>query len=303
METTQCDVCQSDTYELFIHNPTNYENYGQTYVNFDYMRCLKCYSLFSSKKISEIDLGDLYPNDYLEADKVFNFSDIMTDLFYDLKSLIIYLKYRERKTLRILDFGCGDAKFIKALAKYSKFQVVGFDPFIEREYKNNILFVNELKKLKAQSEFDLVIVNHVLEHVVDVRETLKFIFSLTSNNGKVVGVTPNPSHWLLNFSKKRWGYLHYPQHLRIMSKKGLKIVVEEIDNHKKKIELRIKNNLISTCWAYTAEHFYKDFITMRYKGHWRYDKLVILSFFPVNLIEKLLTRNLSSFTFEIKLNA
>jgi 2-polyprenyl-3-methyl-5-hydroxy-6-metoxy-1,4-benzoquinol methylase len=224
----------------------------------------------------------------------------LIDLFYALKSSILFVRYRKSKLVRILDFGCGDTKYLRALARFSKFEVVGYDPFISREQINGVSFIKESDFLLQQPKFDLILVNHVLEHVVDLKETLKLLLSLKSNLGKIIGVTPNPNHWMLKVSRNKWGYLHYPQHLRIISKKGLRDILETmIDSN---LEFITKNNVVNTCWAYTFEHYCKEFFRRKSKGHWRYDKFLLILFLPFNLIEKLWTSNLPSYTFEISLN-
>jgi SAM-dependent methyltransferase len=300
LKSKQCDVCSSEIYELFISEPINYEEYGKSDISFNYMQCSSCRSLFSSKIISKNDLKGLYPRDYLLNDSEPRLVGILVKLFYILKSLGIFIRYRKVKSVRILDFGSGDAQLIKALAKYGKFEVVGYDPYIDREKINNTLFIKELEKLKLQPKFDLILVNHVLEHVTNLRETLVLLLELISGQGKIIGVTPNPNHWLLNFSMKKWGYLHYPQHLRVISKKGLRRVLESISDYKTIISF--KNNIINTCYAYTVEHTYKEIFGYTTNGHWRYDKLIVILFLPFNLVEKILTRNLASYTFEITLN-
>ncbi len=300
MESNHCDVCFSEFYELFISEPINYEEYGNLEITFDYMQCSNCHSLFSSKIIGQNDLKELYPKNYLMNVSEPTLVGILPKLFYILKSLKIFIGYRKVKSVRILDFGCGDAQLINALAKYRKFEVVGYDPYIYREKTNNTLFIKELEVLKLQPKFDLILVNHVLEHVTDLRETLATLLELISGEGRLIGVTPNSNHWLLNFSMKKWGYLHYPQHLRIISKKGLLRVLESISDYKTII--RFKNNIINTCYAYTVEHTYKDIFGNRTKGHWRYDKLIVILLLPFNLVEKIFTSNLASYTFEITLD-
>ena len=63
--------------------------------------------------------------------------------------------------------------------------------------------------------FDVVIMNHVIEHVPDPIELLKECNRILKPGGKVVLTTPNSSCWGHKFFKKYWRGLEPPRHLHV----------------------------------------------------------------------------------------
>lgn len=85
---------------------------------------------------------------------------------------IIFENIKNNNVKKILDYGCGKAKFHKFLFKdFSNIEIIKFDPAVEEFSKKPIGF------------FDLLLCVDVLEHIEEnkIQETLLDIFSYSNN--------------------------------------------------------------------------------------------------------------------------
>jgi 2-polyprenyl-3-methyl-5-hydroxy-6-metoxy-1,4-benzoquinol methylase len=114
--------------------------------------------------------------------------------FQILLSAIDNLKINKNAT--ILDFGCGTGNLVAILKTKGFTNVIGIDidqDSIEKgkEFHNiDCLFFESNYNLENKN-FDVVICNDVLEHIVDVHEFLDKLVSLVNSNGILLIKTPN----------------------------------------------------------------------------------------------------------------
>jgi 2-polyprenyl-3-methyl-5-hydroxy-6-metoxy-1,4-benzoquinol methylase len=122
---------------------------------------------------------------------------------------------------KLLDVGFGSGQFLN-LAKRIGWQVSGADP--DPAAVNSALKVGlEVRQggieafADATGQFDVITLNHVIEHVHDPIETLKQAFLLLKPGGVVFLETPNiDSCGHLDF-KEHWRGLEIPRHLVIFN--------------------------------------------------------------------------------------
>lgn len=114
-----------------------------------------------------------------------------------LLSVISALRDREKKRLRILDFGCGNGSAVtKYLAEIEGVVVLGVDlhgPSLkyatENFAKENCKFSSILAK--SDDLFDVIVYADVLEHLNNPAEVLELHHHLLSEQGVIVGAIPN----------------------------------------------------------------------------------------------------------------
>jgi SAM-dependent methyltransferase len=70
--------------------------------------------------------------------------------------------------MRVLDFGCGAGGFLDALQSFG-WETWGLDPAVKTAFARHA----ELKDLTQRTTFDLILLNHVLEHVTRPVDVLK----------------------------------------------------------------------------------------------------------------------------------
>ena len=94
--------------------------------------------------------------------------------------------------ISILDYGCGNGVFLKYLKLNNFKDLTGYDFNIKSE-KKGIFFYNNLKILRnTKKKFDVIVLNHVLEHIINPIKELTYIRKyFLKNNSKIFIEVPN----------------------------------------------------------------------------------------------------------------
>lgn len=103
-----------------------------------------------------------------------------------------------KKRIKVLEVGCNHGFITYHLAKLTKWNMFGGDtnkdnlkkyPFINDVVKLNYL---DATKMKFESgKFDVVIYNHVIEHIPEWEKTIKEIYRILKKDGLLYLATPN----------------------------------------------------------------------------------------------------------------
>lgn len=86
---------------------------------------------------------------------------------------------------RVLDFGCGDGKFLNRL-KARGWETYGIEPSSDAAFRKH----RRLTDVPQDKSFDFVVVNHVLEHVLDPLAILKRLAGALHDGGVLFLSTP-----------------------------------------------------------------------------------------------------------------
>ena len=233
-----CRICHSERSENnFLVNDKMFSGKEK----FQYFECSDCGTL----QIAEIpkDMSIYYPENYYSLKSELSVKDkilqkIRDYIFYynfpkslakklavkiPNLSLEAFLKLKPSKTLKILDVGCGEGKFLKSIYGLGFKNIVGIDPFalktIEKPfpiYKKTISEIDE--------KFDVVTFNHVFEHVEDANDTLKKCHQILNNNGKIIIRVPVKDSFAYNEYGENWVQWDAPRHFQILTKKAFEIL-------------------------------------------------------------------------------
>jgi 2-polyprenyl-3-methyl-5-hydroxy-6-metoxy-1,4-benzoquinol methylase len=103
---------------------------------------------------------------------------------------------------RILDIGCAGGGLLRALRKRGFVSLTGLDPSsgcvarVRAEGMEAIKGkVSDLPHRKGPGTYDAIVLSHVLEHVVDVRETMSALHDLVATDGVVYIEVPDATRY------------------------------------------------------------------------------------------------------------
>ncbi len=144
---------------------------------------------------------------------------------------ILYLEHQQGR--RLLDIGCGKGEFLSQM-KDLGWQVMGVEPDAEaariaqEKFQIPVLSGTLLENDIPNNYFDIVTMQHVIEHLHNPIETLNRIFHILKPGGKLVILTPNINSLVQVLMKKSWYPWDPPRHLLLFSPRSLKKVVRQV---------------------------------------------------------------------------
>jgi len=117
---------------------------------------------------------------------------------------------------KVLDIGCSNGLFLD-IFKRDSWETWGVDPSLnsfEALKKKHKVIRSAFEAVKLpENYFDLVIMNHTLEHMKNPQEVLKKIHALLKEGGIVFIDVPNVGSLLSKIMGKYWPYLLPKEHL------------------------------------------------------------------------------------------
>jgi len=177
-------------------------------------------------------------------------------------------------TGKVLDIGCAAGSTLSSfLAAHPTWQATGMD-FSAAALKNakqnlpattTLIEGDILERLKslASDTYDLIICEHVIEHLLNPRELLKQIERILKKDGQVFLGYPNGGSWLTRLAKTYAYHLDAPRHIYIPSHKS----ITKLANH---TGLTIKNwegqTYPSCAWRSLA--YARGYPSETYMRHW-----------------------------------
>lgn len=209
--TSRCSCCGAD-HSVFISCVKNQEGW----IDFvspvqTAMKCNECGHI-DILPILSVVAEILYPADYLDRGRESRFFKFLLNRG-DRQSV---RELHASGFLNVLDFGSGSGTWVQAARKQG-IRAVGYDPNV---YDASGVVCNQLDKY-SEDRFDLVRLEHVIEHLYDLEGALAEITSILKPGGTLQIATPNASAFTFRIFRSRWGYLHAPHHLRIFSPRSL----------------------------------------------------------------------------------
>ena len=141
---------------------------------------------------------------------------------HTLKQKLLLLNSFKSGSKSVLDFGAGTGDFLK-ICKNNNWQVLGIEPSAEaREnaVKKGVYLKENLLDITNQ-KFDVITLWHVLEHVGNLKNTIKVLKSLLQPEGRIVVAVPNYKSYDAEFYKEHWAAYDVPRHLWHFSQKAI----------------------------------------------------------------------------------
>lgn len=166
--------------------------------------------------------------------------------FRELFQPIISLVKKYKPAGKILDVGCANGLLMTVL-KDSGYEVFGIEPnskaFEQAQHKfKNRVFNGMLKEYirKHTSKYDVIIYNHVMEHIPDINKEIHCIKQILRPGGIIIIGVPNTNNVVFKLRKKYWESLLPLEHIwhfsdiylkNYLTQKGFTILDLHHSNH------------------------------------------------------------------------
>lgn len=186
---------------------------------FQLVGCAACGFRFTNPRPAASELGRYYQSeDYISHT---NAARTLRDRIYQrVRRFTLAAKYRLVHRYephgQVLDVGCGTGEFL-AYLKSRGYLVRGVEPSLKaREMAiatHALDVVPDLDSVRRTEGFRVITLWHVLEHLPDLHETFKKLFSLLADGGLLVIAVPDRGSWDAQHYGADWAAWDVPRHL------------------------------------------------------------------------------------------
>ena len=280
-----CPACESAETTSFVEQPEDVEYFVKRNVEAIIRRCGNCRSLFQDPWPSEAETATFYGPHYnnYAVSKV----PLLSSLHYAAMQKEVDRFIAAYGTgARVLDYGCGHASFLNGLFNTGCESVAGYDFTPDRPalLAEGIPYFSSEEALTHSGEtYDVIRLNHVIEHLTDYPHTLGMLRSLLSEGGIIMGQTPNGGHYTASLFRRRWGNLHYPYHTLLFSRSGLTAIARRTGFD----VMSITQTFMPTGWAMGLENWAKACLGWRNQGRTMIYTGLIAATAPLAIFDRL----------------
>ena len=237
----KCKICGNEsnnkTYEV-LEMMFGYRD------KFKYFQCSVCKCL--QIESIPLDMSKYYPENYysFHSKSEKNFIKKKITLCRDHYALngkgffgkIIYRKFPREdlfsmhklpitKESNIMDVGCGGGVLLKTLKSLGFKNLLGIDPFNEKdiEYKNGLKILKKNLR-EVEDSWDLIMFHHSFEHIWEQTETLITVSKMLRKDGVCLIRIPLVSSHAWRYYGVNWVQLDAPRHFFLHSIESMKLL-------------------------------------------------------------------------------
>ncbi len=215
---SKCIHCKSENIQ-FVFNVKDSKN-----IEYKYHKCNECNTLFISSIPNEEQINESYSNEYygnLKDEKFSNSVVVKTISFFSKKRAKKLSKLLPNRA-KIMDFGCGNGRFLENLSKMGKnFELHGIEINTKAALRaksrlNNKAWIHtdsDLYTLFNANSFDAISCIHVFEHITEPVNILHEFAELIKPKGILLIVIPNIHSFQYKIFKSKWFHLDPPRHI------------------------------------------------------------------------------------------
>ncbi len=125
---------------------------------------------------------------------------------------LVFLATKDSNGNRLLDIGCGDGSFLKAINR-SGWEVTGIEIDPKLESTKEFIVKRNVDELFNCAPFDCITMWHTLEHMQDIGTMISQIHRVLKPGGILIIAVPNNSSLQSKVFKSKWFHLDVPRHL------------------------------------------------------------------------------------------
>jgi 2-polyprenyl-3-methyl-5-hydroxy-6-metoxy-1,4-benzoquinol methylase len=225
-----CPICNSKQIELFLKT----KDYAITKEEFELHQCQTCQFVFTQDMPAQNSIAKYYESvDYIShSDTKQGF---INKIYHIARQYMLNYKLRLIKKHiignRVLDVGAGTGYFLNHM-KNNGYEGKGVEVDAQaREYARNHFNLSLLDPThflkKSESEYDLITLWHVLEHLHDLHPFMKQFKKILSAKGKLVIAVPNRHSNDAKHYGSFWAGYDVPRHLWHFTPKDVKELAKQ----------------------------------------------------------------------------
>jgi SAM-dependent methyltransferase len=183
-----CPFCHNATFQKSFYPDNNFNNKV-----FSYITCQDCDLTYLNPLPNASDYDKMYPTSYQNNAATV---DIQSDWYKKLPGLRFsygyqfdLIKKQVGQKATIMDYGCGNAHFL-ANAQKAGFTCEGaeYNPayvsILNRDIQDiNFVTINDLLSEKTATQYDVIRLSNVLEHLTNPNEVIKLLSAKLSSKG------------------------------------------------------------------------------------------------------------------------
>ncbi len=133
-----------------------------------------------------------------------------------------------RTRMRILDLGCGRGQLLSILHRAGFRRLCGIDPYLAGDLEVVPgLVVRKLALESLDEEFDLIMLHHVFEHILDGQTTLHACRKILAPQGRILIRVPTAESAAWAIYRQNWVQLDAPRHFFLHTRRSLAILAEQ----------------------------------------------------------------------------
>jgi len=201
---------------------------------FKVIKCLKCNHVQLFPIPSKKDEKQFYDKELqnLAIKKDFKISELRKDSSFDVERRSKFIRKLITKNHKILEIGSGDGFFLEKMHDYG-YNITGIEISKQRRKrakkitKTRILDQDFSEGIKDLDKFDLIVLFHVLEHILEPKIFLKNISKLMNSKGKIVVEVPNYNDFQITINESYKNWQHQRAHIHYFTPKILKKIFRE----------------------------------------------------------------------------
>lgn len=274
---TECPICGNNQ----LKEVMACVDYTTTHESFNIGECSNCKFWVTNPQPNQDSIGKYYL-----SENYISHTDKKQTLFDKAYSLVrnISIKWKKRIVVNnsnsgntILDFGSGTGNFLLKM-KNSNWTTVGIESSekaLEKALKKNVGKIHSQLAHLQENSFDVITLWHVLEHVVNLNETLKSLHTLLNKSGTIIIAVPNRESYDANYYQSYWAGYDVPRHLWHFSQENMKSILEKSGF-----------KLVKTL-AMPIDSFYVSLLSESYKNPDRWKIINAINAFKVGLVSNL----------------
>lgn len=264
-----CPVCTAGDTAPLRSDVADFEYGVATHRRFAFDRCRVCGSDFLVPRPTVEEIASFYPDDY----------HAYHDDHSGLARLLVRLRAKARAkyyagltpdgTGRLFDVGAGDCRHFDDLKPHCRLEFSGVEikPEIAaqaraRGYSVETGTLEAMDIAPHRGQYDIVSMNHVVEHVQEPRLMLQQAFALLKPGGVALGQLPARDSFEEALAGRYWGGYHFPRHLQCITYAGMRRMlgdcgftdIEVRSAPHVQAALSLQNHLIAAGWRPRMRH-------------------------------------------------